>query len=257
VIASSTTASTQTVRPIVPSPSRSSRTYPQLRTTASSPHLRPFTPATAALRQAQVRQSSTRQPPAGRSRLPIPDTWLDTFAKAVLGSRAPSPHATRRNSPRKGPSLANRRNASNTAGGSTNNWGRKGGSLPGRNSNVNLRGGSRALYASNRAADKLLARSHSSGSAIVSTSKTRVVCRSSSTGRRNHGGGGYRLGLFAWRESNANLESSKGGRSALGRHGVLAACAPAVGDLRRLLHANPLCARDANQDDHDQPQQRH
>jgi len=191
VIASPTTASTHTVRPIVPSPSRSSRTYPHLRTTASSPHLRSFTPATAALQQAQVRQSSTRQPSDGRSRLPIPNTWLDTFAKAVLGSRASSPHATRRNSPRKGSSLANRRNASNTAGSSTDSWGRKGGSLTGRNSNVNLRGGSRALCASNRAADKLLARSHSSGSAIVSTSKARVVCRSSSTGRHNRSGGGY------------------------------------------------------------------
>lgn len=187
MIASPTTASTHTVRPIVPSPSRSSRTYPKLRTTASSPHLRSFTPATAALQQAQVRQSSTRQPPDGRSRLPIPNTWLDTFAKAVLGSRASSPHASRRNSPRKGSSIANRRNTAGT----TSSWGRKGGSLPGRNLNVNLRGGSRALYASNRAADKLLARSRSSGSAIVSTSKTRVVCRSSSTGRRNYSGGGY------------------------------------------------------------------
>ena len=186
--ASPTTTSTHTVRPIVPSPSRSSRTYSQLRTTASSPHLRSFTAATAALQQAQVRQSSTRQPPDGRSRLPIPDTWLDTFAKAVLGSRASNPHATRRNSPRKG-SHANHRN--NTTGSSTNSWGRKGGSLPGRNSNVNLRGVSRALHTSSRAADKLLARSHSSGSAIVSTSKTRVVCRSSSTGRRNYRAVGY------------------------------------------------------------------
>ena len=47
------------------------------------------------------------------------------------------------------------------------------------------------MYSSNRAADKLLARSYSSGSAIVSTSKTRVVCRSSSTSRHNYGGGGY------------------------------------------------------------------
>lgn len=188
MIGSIRTTSTHTVRPIVPSPSRSSRTYPQLRTTASSPHLRSFTPATMALRQAQIRQSSTRQPPDGRSRLPIPDTWLDTFAKALLGS---NPHATRRNSTRKGSSLANHKNASNTAGSSTNSWGRKGGSLPGRNSNVNSRGGSRALYTSNRAADRLLARSHSSGSAIVSTSKTRVVCRSSSTGRRKYRAGGY------------------------------------------------------------------
>ena len=199
MIASPTTAPTHTVRSIVPSPIRSSRTRPHLRTTASSPHLRPpradgdasrITPATAALRQAQVRQSRNRQPPNGGNRLPLPDTWLDTFAKAVLGSRTSSPNATRRNSPRKSSSLANRKN---TAGGSTNSnsWGRKGGSLPGRNLNVNLRGGGRAMCSSNRATDKLLARSHSSGSAIVSTSKTRVVCRSSSTGRHHYNGGGY------------------------------------------------------------------
>lgn len=195
----SPTASTRTHRPIVHAPNRSSRTRPHLRTTASSPHLRlprvdgaapRITPATTALRQAQ-RQSRSRQSSNRTARLPLPDTWLDTFAKAVLGSRASSPNATRRNSPRKSSSLANRRNAINTAGSSIigNSWGRKGGSLPGRNSSVNLRGGGRAMYSSNRAADKLLARSHSSGSAIVSTSKTRVVCRSSSTGRHNYGGG--------------------------------------------------------------------
>ena len=200
MIASPTTAFTHTPRPIVPSPNRSSRTR-HLRTTASFPHLRPprvddatsrITPATTALRHAQ-RQSRPRQSSNRTGRQPLPDTWLDTFAKAVLGSRVSSPNATRRNSPRKSSGFANRRNANNTAGGSTNSnsWGRKSGSLPGRNSSVNLRGGGRAIHSSNRAADKLLARSHSSGSAIVSTSKTRVVCRSSSTGRHNYGGGGY------------------------------------------------------------------
>jgi hypothetical protein len=190
-------ASASTVGPVVPSPSRSYRARLQLRTTASVPYLRSpdaDSPAScitpAARQQAQVRQSRTRQPPNGRSRLPLPDTWLDTFAKVVLGS---SPNANRRNSPRKSSGLANRRNASgtiNTAGRSTNSnsWGRKGGSLPGRNSNVNLGRGGRAMASSNRAAAKLLARSHSSGSPIVSTSKTRVVCRSSSTGRHHHGG---------------------------------------------------------------------